>query len=123
MIVNLEHCLAIRKLVHDQFNKRLLSASDDLHINLIDIEGYKVIQTLVGHKDLITSIKCTERYYYTASIDGNIKIWDHRIPNKFNIIDNINLNIDNLWDMAVTQNDSHIIAGGNSSCFIFKLIK
>jgi WD40 repeat protein len=120
IVLLIEHCLAIRQLAYDSVNKRLLTASDDLHINIIDLEGYKVIQTLVGHKDIITSLKCTERYYYSASVDGNIKVWDHRVAHKFGLVSNINLNIDNLWDIAVTGTESHIVAGGNNSCIILK---
>jgi WD40 repeat protein len=113
--------MAIRSLTYDDINKRLISASDDLHINIID-ESFKVIQTLVGHKDYITSIKYSEKYYYSASIDGNIRIWDNK---KFSLVDSITINnVESLWDISVSNDDSYLLVGGESSCFIYKkLIK
>jgi hypothetical protein len=71
--------------------------------------------------DIITSLYCTANYYFSASVDGNIKVWDNKIANKFILLQNIQLSgIDNLWDIAVAESEEYILAGGDNSCLILK---
>jgi WD40 repeat protein len=91
----LEHCMAVRSLKYSPDHNILVSGSDDLHINLIDLTNNKVIQALVGHKESITTIEFNKHLnlYASSSLDGSIKLWDYR--NKAsNCVQTINLSND-----------------------------
>lgn len=114
-----EHCLNVRCLVNDWKNNRLLSASDDLHINIYDKATYKVISPLVGHKDFISNviINNEKNVYASSSYDGTIKIWDIRMPSKISCVQTLNLNfeIDNnlIWDISFSNDGGYLIAGSD----------
>jgi WD40 repeat protein len=56
----------------------LITAGEDLHINLTDVETMKRKQTLTGHSDWITSlsINMNAKAFVTASLDKQVKVWD-----------------------------------------------
>lgn len=112
----------------DYANNRMLSASDDLHINIYDAETYKVIQPLVGHRDIISTILVNneKNIYASCSYDGTVKIWDTRIDTKFDCIQTLSLirgsgcNI--IWDMTMSNDANYILAGTEEGCFILGMI-
>ena len=106
-------CMAIRSLSIDDINKRLISASDDLHINIIDLEKIKVIQTMVGHKDSITGISSQNNLFYSCGYDGCIKTWDTRA--KTSSIDTIFVE-NSCNDIAINQDD--MLVASDSSLYI-----
>ena len=104
--------MAVRSLKFSPDHNILVSGSDDLHINLIDITTNKVIQALVGHKESITTIQYNRdvNLYASASLDGTIKLWDFR--NKAgNCVQTISLNNDNIiWDIAFSETGDYLAA-------------
>ena len=118
----LEHCMAVRSLKYSPDHNILVSGSDDLHINLIDLTNNKVIQALVGHKESITTIEFNKHLnlYASSSLDGSIKLWDYR--NKAsNCVQTINLSNDNIiWDISFSENGDYLVAATeNNSLEIF----
>jgi len=105
-----EHCLIVRSLCYDNINKFLFSASDDLHINVIDVNSdFKVMSPIVGHKENISNMIYNENknLLYTCSFDGTIKIWDLKMKNKcIQTLGEDNNEI--IWDMSVSKNGDFI---------------
>jgi WD40 repeat protein len=114
-----EHCLAVRGLVKDHINNRLISASDDLHINILDSQNFKVITPLVGHKDFISAVSICQNssLYASSSFDGTIKIWDFKVPGKFSNIHTVDLKRDGisnfLWDISFSSDGKYLICGSD----------
>lgn len=73
-----EHCLLVRNLCFNNNKNILYSASDDLHINQIDINTLKLFSPMVGHKEPISDMIYNEKkgILVTSSFDGTVKIWD-----------------------------------------------
>lgn len=72
------HALAVRALAFTSSSKHLISAAEDLHINVVDTETFQRKRTMVGHTKLITSIAChpeNEDIFMTSSCDGTLKQW------------------------------------------------
>jgi WD40 repeat protein len=108
-----ESCLPVRSICHDKDNNRLIYGCDDLHINMIDLEKMRVFNTLVGHENYISNIYSANGLYYSASLDGCIKLWDARL--KTGLVDNILT--DGLSDIAVYGD--HLVVSGESNVYIF----
>ncbi len=112
-----EHCLTVRSLNTDNINNRLISCSDDLHINIYDSNTFKVITPLVGHKDFISSIIVNndKNVYASSSYDGTIKLWDIRLNNKISCVETIDLNTETecnlIWDISFSADGLYLIAG------------
>jgi WD40 repeat protein len=125
-----DNSLAIRAMAYDNVNKRLLAASDDLHINIIDAERFNVIIPMVGHKENITALAVNSELgiYASASNDGCIKLWDTK---QAKCIQTINLNSsfsteslndgNFLWDIAFSSSGKELICGSDSGCHFLTL--
>ena len=125
-----DNSLAIRAMAYDSFNKRLLAASDDLHINLIDAERFNVITQMVGHKDNISALAVNSLLgiYASASNDGCVKLWDIK---QAKCIQTINLNssssresfsdANSLWDIEFSVSGKELICGSDNGCQILTL--
>jgi len=99
-----EHCLLVRNLAYNKNGNILYSASDDLHINQIDINKLEVLFPLVGHKEPISDMiyNSKKNILITSSFDGTIKIWD--IKGKSNCIDTLEASQKNpIWDISISQ--------------------
>lgn len=97
-----EHCLLVRNLCFNKDKDILYSASDDLHINQIDVNTNKIFSPIIGHKEPISAMTFNEKkkILITAGFDGVIKIWDTNDENK--CIETIQLeNKSTIWDIAV----------------------
>ena len=104
-----EHCLLVRNLCFNNNKNILYSASDDLHINQIDINTLKLFSPMVGHKEPISDMVYNEKkgILVTSSFDGTVKIWDTKGNN--NCINTLEPNTKNpIWDIAVSQEGDFI---------------
>ena len=63
------HCLEIHQ-------DRLFSGGDDCKIIIWDIETCKILETLSGHDNGITSISFAYHDLYTGSYDHHVTCWD-----------------------------------------------
>jgi WD40 repeat protein len=129
-----EHCLTVRCLSYNNFDNILFSASDDLHINVIDLNKFKIESPIVGHKEFISQMIYNEekKLLYTSSFDGCIKVWD--LKSKKRCVDtlkkdlnsdgdgNNNENGNGIWDMAVSKNGDFVVGTGDDcvKCFLLK---
>ncbi|KAI3387384.1 hypothetical protein SNEBB_006500 [Seison nebaliae] len=67
----------------------LLSVGGDRIINLIDIQSQKKVKIFRGHSDMILSVHSWDgTHFATASQDGNVRLWDTRLPESTSIIRN-----------------------------------
>jgi WD40 repeat protein len=68
----------VRDLQFSKDNLQLVSVSDDLHINLIDVKEQKRVLSLTGHSDWVTCVAFHPegKVFATGSADHSIKIWD-----------------------------------------------
>ena len=114
--------MAVRSLKYSSEHNILVSGSDDLHINLIDLQNNKVIQSLVGHKEGISNIAFNKNLnlYASSSLDGTIKLWDYRNKSS-SCVQTINLGNENLiWDLSFCENGDYLLAATeNNNLAIF----
>ena len=111
--------MPVRCLEYDKINKRLISASDDLHVNIVDSETGKVILPLVGHKDFISSIDINfaKNIYATGSHDGSIKLWDMK---NLKCIQTLKLlETDLIYDISISNDGKYLICGSENYFNIF----
>ena len=84
------HNLAVRALEFDNSSTSMVSAGEDLHIFVSDVETQQRLQTLVGHGDWVTSIAThpvKRDLFLTTSLDHTIKIWSTQTHKKISEID------------------------------------
>jgi len=104
-----EHCLLVRNLCFNNNKNILYSASDDLHINQIDMNTLKLFSPMVGHKEPISDMIYNEKkgILVTSSFDGTVKIWDTKGNN--NCINTLQPDTKNpIWDITVSQEGDFI---------------
>ena len=108
-----EHCLTVRALEYNKNNNQLYSASDDLHINIIDANKFKVVSPMVGHKDNISTLVYNEdkNLLFSGSFDGCIKVWDPR-ANAKNIATLSESKGNMIWDVAVNKEGNCVVYCG-----------
>lgn len=131
--------MTIRSILHDDVNNRLLSASDDLHLNIYNTKDFKIMFPLVGHKNEISNIQFNpiNNVYATSSFDGTIKIWDAKLNSKNNLIQTLNLNnvssndfnnvlggqikdeFNIVWDISFSYDGKYLMAGSENGLHIF----
>lgn len=133
--------MAIRSILFDENNNRLLSASDDLHINIYNAKDFKIMFPLVGHKSEISNIEYNEvkNVYASSSFDGTIKIWDAKLNSKNNLLQTIDLNCSSsisqnnlldsnsisteenniVWDISFSKDGKYLMAGSEFGLHIF----
>ena len=79
------HGMAVRALCFTQSSKHLISAAEDLHVFVSDVETLQRKQTIVGHSKYITDVAAhpqNEDQFITASLDHTIKLWSIEAPSK-----------------------------------------
>lgn len=117
-----EHCLLVRNLCFNNNKNILYSASDDLHVNQIDMNTLKLFSPMVGHKEPISDMVYNEKkgILVTSSFDGTVKIWDTKGNN--NCIDTLQPNAKNpIWDITVSQEGDFIAFTSNEGIGAFVL--
>jgi WD40 repeat protein len=119
-----EHCLLVRNLEFNKNKNILYSASDDLHINQIDMNTLKLFSPIVGHKEPISDMIYNEQkdILITSSFDGTIKIWD--VKGNYNCIETLELNSKNpIWDIGVSEIGDFIAFTASDGIGAFTLSK
>jgi WD40 repeat protein len=74
----LDHNMAVRALAFDRTSASLISAGEDLHVFVSDVETQQRMHTFVGHSDWISSISAhpvNKDMFLTTSLDKTIKVW------------------------------------------------
>ena len=119
-----EHCLLVRNLEFNKNKNILYSASDDLHINQIDMNTLKLFSPIVGHNEPISDMIYNEQkdILITSSFDGTIKIWD--VKGNYNCIQTLELNTKNpIWDIGVNESGDFIAFTASEGIGAFSLNK
>jgi len=84
------HNLAVRALGFDNQGTAMISAGEDLHIFVSDVESQQRLQTLVGHGEYVTAISShpvNRDIFLTSSLDHTVKIWSTQTHKRINEID------------------------------------
>ena len=122
-----EHCMIVRCLCYNKIDNILFSASDDLHINIIDLNKFCIESPIVGHREFISGMVYNEsrKLLYTSSFDGCIKVWD--LKSKKRCVDTLKKNVsgndeNSVWDLAVSNEGDFIVGCGDDcvKCFLLK---
>lgn len=75
------HNKLVRELTFVDSDTKLLTASDDATIKVLDIPSEKVVHTFEGHKISVSSVDIDQsepRLFYSTSFDKTVKCWDMR---------------------------------------------
>jgi WD40 repeat protein len=103
------HYKLIRELTFLDDDSKLLTASDDGSIKIIDISSEKVVSILEGHKQSVSSISPHQndpKIVFSSSFDKTIKSWDLRLKNCVGTA----VTGSPLWDIKSVG--KHLLAGG-----------
>jgi WD40 repeat protein len=75
------HYKLVRDLTFLDDGSKLLTACDDNSIKVIDISSEKVVSTLEGHKQSVSSVspQADGKLVFSSSFDKTIKSWDLRM--------------------------------------------
>jgi WD40 repeat protein len=76
-----DHAKGVRALEFSSNSGSLVSGSEDLHVNIYDVEELKIQQILTGHSDFISTIAMRNMDMNTVisgGIDKKIIQWDLR---------------------------------------------
>ncbi len=85
-----DHNLAVRALAFDRTSTSLISAGQDLHCFVSDVETQQRMQTLVGHANWVSSIAAhplNRDIFLTASLDSTVKVWSTKSHKQLNSLD------------------------------------
>jgi WD40 repeat protein len=122
-----EHCLPVRTLTADIANNKVFSASDDLHINILDSTNFKVSMSLVGHRNIITGFASSNQTNLNASCshDGTVKIWDLKMNKAIQTIRLDNSSVDQetncLWDLTFSADGKTLFCGSDRALHILSI--
>jgi len=75
------HHKLVRELAFADSDTKLLTASDDAAIKMLDIYSEKVVHTFEGHRISVSSVHMDQSnpgMFYSTSFDKSIKCWDLR---------------------------------------------
>jgi WD40 repeat protein len=76
------HHHLLRSLSFTEDSTKLLTASDDCMLSVIDIASEKVVSVLEGHKEAVSGVRChpeDSRVVISCSFDKSFKSWDLRM--------------------------------------------
>ncbi len=122
-----EHCLPVRTLTADLVNNKVCSASDDLHINVLDSTNFKTLMSLVGHRSIVTGFDISNQTNLSASCshDGTVKIWDLKMNKAIQTIRLKNSSVDQeticLWDLSFSADGKTLFCGSDTALHILSI--
>lgn len=101
----------------DNKDEFLLAGSYDKVANLYSLKNNKLINTFVGHTDIINCVKSfkTKQHGITGSSDKTIKEWDY---NSTNMIREYDYDSD-CYSLDISQDDNFILSGHSDGCVKF----
>ncbi|CAI2374906.1 unnamed protein product [Moneuplotes crassus] len=104
------HGKAIRDIAFSNDNKHMISVSDDLHINLTELESYKIILAMTGHtrEVLCCDFHPDNNHFATGSCDQVIKIWSIE---KQRCVTSVMLHESNVTSLRFTPDGSYLVSG------------
>ena len=105
------HHKILRDIAFIDSDSKLVTASDDGSLKVIDIPSEKQISTLEGHKEAVSSVSAhqnDEKVILSCSFDKTIKAWDLREKTCLTTT----VTGSPLW--AVRSTGSHVLSGGEN---------
>ncbi|KAL0491830.1 WD repeat-containing protein [Acrasis kona] len=96
------HSMSVRSVAFTTDSERLLTASDDKHINVYDVKQGALIKTLSGHGSFVLSLDVspTGLTFASSSTDRQIKIWE---LSTLECIHTFEEHKDQVWDIAYDE--------------------
>lgn len=117
------HGKQVRGVRFTSDSSKVISCSDDEHINVIDVESKELLLTLTGHKSNVNSVDThptDPNVFVTASYDRTVKLWDLRVNSAQQSISSHN---DNVWTAKFVPGGKLLASGGeNGQLFLHSLV-
>lgn len=72
------HSMTVRSVAFTRDSQRLISCSDDKHINIYDISSGNLIKSLSGHNSFVFDLAVSPdgQHFASCSADRQVKIWE-----------------------------------------------
>jgi len=104
------HYKLVRDLSFIDDDSKLLTASDDGSIKVIDISSEKVVSTFEGHKQAVSCLspQIDSKVIFSSSFDKTVKAWDMRLKSCIGTA----ITSNPLW--CVKSIGKHLLVGGEN---------
>lgn len=109
-----EHKKAVRALKFTPDGSKVLIASDDLRISLVDLATSTTLSLFQGHKNFINGLTChpQDQIFASCSSDKTVKVWDMRSGGAVdNIMPSSNAN---LFGLAFDADGKRMVVGSEN---------
>lgn len=105
------HHKIVRSIGFTEDSSKILTASDDTTIKIVDIASEKIALSFEGHKESVSCVRShpnDSRFFYSCSHDKSVKSWDMRMKS---CIDTFQTG-SSLWSLEAFP--KNVITGGES---------
>ena len=106
------HAKAVRSLAFSPEGRFLLTASDDMNVNVYDPRQQQRVASFAGHTNWVLCVSCSPagRHFATSSSDKRVKIWD---LGQRKCVHSFEEHTDQVWGVAYNKEGSHLVSVGD----------
>eukprot|EP01134_Creolimax_fragrantissima_P000462 CFRG0462T1 len=115
------HALPVRGLTFSSDSQTLLTASDDMIINLYDVAQGNLIHSFGGHLSWVTAVSFhpNNTQFASGSSDKKVKVWDTKTKECLHTFES---HTDQVWGLAFNQKGDRLASvGDDGKLQIYKL--
>lgn len=111
------HHKPVRSLTFTPDSKLLLTACDDMHCNLYDVQQGALIDAFSGHESWVLDVAVHPEgsVFATASSDAKVKLWD---LSSRSLIQTMAEHTDQVWSVAFNSDGTRLASAGDDKQLI-----